>query len=240
MANSAGWFSEVVNGAGVSALSTPVEAADPAAGSAISVHVYWQPEDANEPTVTDTEGNTYVLQASVNGANRRGRTFVAKNINTGADFQITATWATTQFANAIAAMEIIGADLTAPEGVSGGQYQGPGVTTADGTTTGTLSTPAEDGHLIHASSSSNSWPDSYEEEAALTELGREATAGYILHAYRVQGTAAAVSASFTQDLTASTLTLATSIKPAGGGEEPSFVPPEDYQLWLPAPARRRR
>ena len=218
MANVPGWVSEAVDGAGSASIATPIEATDPAEGSAISVHVYWQPEDGNEPSVTDTEGNTYVLKASVNGANRRGRCFVATDIVSGPDFQVLVTWATAQFALGVAALEVVGADPTDAAGVAGGQYQGPGVTTADGTTTGTLGTPAEDGHLVHASSSSNSWPDSYEEESARTELGRIAAPGYLLHGYRVQGTAAAVSASFTQDSTASTLTLATSIKPAGEEE----------------------
>lgn len=234
MANAPGWFSEAVDGAGSASIATPVEATDPAAGSAISVHVYWQPEDANEPSVTDTEGNTYVLKGSVNGANRRGRCFVATNIVTGPDFQLLVAWATSQFALGVAALEIVGADTDDAAGVAGGQYQGPGVTTPDGTTTGTLSTPAEDDHLVHASSSSNSWPDAYEEEAALTELGRVAAPGYLLHAFRIQGTAAAVSASFTQDLTASTLTLATSIKPAVEDPPPAPSDPTHIIEFQPA------
>jgi hypothetical protein len=219
MANSAGWFSEVLNGSGVATVSTPVESTDPAAGSAISVHVFWQVENAGEPTVTDTAGNTYTAAGSgVSGAVRYGRSFVALDIDTSADFQVTVTWASgIQYAISVAALEIVGAATTSAVGVTGGQEQNPGVTGAGATTSGTLSAPSEDGHLVHAASSSNSWPDNYDIDSPFTEAGRAAGAGYVIHGYNVQGTAAAATATFTQDATATTVTIATTIKAASGG-----------------------
>lgn len=102
----------------------------------------------------------------------------------------------------------------------GGQGQSPGVTTPNGTTTGALGTPSEDGCLVLAISRSGAWPDNFDAGTGYTELEFINNNSGTCAEYLIQTTAAPVEATFTQDVTGNTVTLAVVIAPAGppGGE----------------------
>jgi hypothetical protein len=227
MANSLSWSSIERDSASATSITTPVEATDPADACAISVMVFWF-EDAPVPTITDTASNTYSAVGSLITSNgKRAQAFLCEDANTSADFQVTATWGAAQTERAIAVSAVAGAALTSALGITGGSGQTPGVVGAGSTTTGTLSSPSEDGHFVHTASASSGWPDNYDVDSPYTELGRDAGPGYVIHGYRIQTTAAAATATFTQDATATTITLATTIKAAGGGGG-STQPPRTY------------
>lgn len=198
----------------------------PTAGSTIVVCVGFQ-RDASETldSVADNaSGNTYTRVAAdivETSTQYRVAMFYAKNVNTTASFTVTATWSAASFEQWIVAVELKGADTTAPldGSVYGGQMQTDPGTGTDAVSTGTLASASVDGCCVVACTYTSAG-SSITAGTNYTELYEPVSAGFS-HGqveYRIQTTAAAATATWTQDdATADFASFAASFKPTGGG-----------------------
>lgn len=201
---------------------------DPVAGSTMVVWITWNDGDASFVCtgVTDNaSGNTYSAAGSaVTQDGYLVQAWTAKNVATTTGFVVTAAFTTGTTLRRLIAVEIKGADLTSPVGLYGGQGQSPGITTSNGTTTGALGTPAQDGHVILGAGFSTSWPDNFNVGTGYTEVERIEGNSYLVVEQLIQTTAAAAAGTFTQDTTATTIAVGISIKAAGGGTPLNLTP----------------
>ena len=177
------------------------------------------------PTISDNAGNTYTQTGTVIGnPDVAGWMFRCPVTATHASLIVTATWsAQDTYLRTISCAAVAGADTAAPIGVSGGQRQATGITTTDGTTTGLLGTPAQDGHFFHGLSLSGAGPGSFVAGTGFTSIGSNPNTTRA--EYLIQGTATNIAVTFTQDDPGQTVSIAQSIKPAsgGGGSTPNNI-----------------
>lgn len=203
-------------------IATAAFSTQPTAGSTIAVAVLNQ-KDTSETlsSVTDNaSGNTYVAAGAevvYAPSGLRGVVYYAKNINTAASFVVTATFSGATIAARIVAVEIKGADTTAPLGLYGGQSQAAVATTTDAVSTGALGTPAQNGHFVFAMSGHDSFPDSFDAGTGYTVLETTIAQAAFASEYLIQTTAAAVTATFTTNLSGNLVTVGATFQPVGTG-----------------------
>ncbi len=191
---------------------------DPVAGDAVRVAVVGF-ENVSVSSVTDNAGgNTYSLVSGsrfyINGS--WTEIWECDSVNTTSGFEVTVVCDGSAWASrGVCGIAI--ADAGATE-VVGGQTQNPPPTSTDGTTTGTLATPSEDGHFIFAVTTGGASPDNLDPGTGFTAIGSYVYNQVWRVEYQIQATAAPVVGSFTQDIGGGTwATAAISVAPAGGG-----------------------
>lgn len=192
----------------------------PTIGDQIAVGVQWFNDTPLTVLLTDngTGGvNTYTacgaaLQGSTTDAIRW---YLATVDHTNASFQVTATFSGDGQQSRIFVYRLTGGSVAVD--LYGGQVQAPGIATTDGTTTGSLGTPSVDNCLVLAMSRSTSFPDTFSAGTGYTQLDDIFATNRTVSEYLVQTTKTGVAATFTQELTNATLTLAVVFKPTGGG-----------------------
>lgn len=194
-----------------------------AAGSCIVVCVSHEVSTSEALTGVSDGTNTYTSAGSpIVGANGvKQYMFVAKNVAAGS-YTITATFDANAFGIAIHATEIIGADTVAPQGLYGGQSQNTAPNTTDGATSGSLGTPAQNGHYVYAVCRYNGATDGFAAGTGYTSMTACPSGGPVgvnnpsLAERVIQTTATGVTATFTVDPAAITVISVVTIKPASG------------------------
>lgn len=211
--------------AGLSATcATGVFGTQPTSGSTIAVLIRWT-GFGDVSSVADNSGsNTYTAvttKVTDGGSSNNAQIWYAYNITTAASFVVTATMSgSSEEEIMVVAVELKDALTTDPLDVFGGQVQTTPATTTDAVSTGALSTCSVDGCAVVALSTCPTIVDVWDAGTNYTELYEETTTNsHEVHIeYRIQTTAAAATATSTQDNgTINFVTVAAAFKPAGGG-----------------------
>lgn len=191
-----------------------------ASGSTVAVGVtYLQNTSETISSVVDSTGsNTYTLCSgtSANGNGEFIAIYRASNVTGGSSFTVTANFTGSAGAVSVFAVEIVGADTTNAFDVGAAAYQPAPGTDTDAVSSGATSTPSADGGFVFGAMSRQSGLADILAGTGFTILDR--TQNY--HAgseYVIQGTAAAATATFTQDYAGDTVCAVAVFKPAAGG-----------------------
>ena len=199
--------------------------ADPAAGSTILVgtgHAVAADDLDIVSSVTDNASNAYALVSSsrhyINGENLE--IWRAYNVATTGSLTVTVTYLNPNMTNRrLHVVEVVGAETASdPIDLSSGSVQdGPG-TGSNAVTTGPLGTPSTDGQFVFAMSIFGYSPDNVNIGTGYTALGTYNYGESNRAEYLIQGTAAPVAGTFTNDLEGGVwATAAVTVKAAGGG-----------------------
>jgi hypothetical protein len=220
MACSLGGTAYAFNSAAGASLSSGALDADPPAGATVLVKIAYT-FDSTEAvnSVTDNAtGNTYtkLTSASLTAPVMKVEVWKCEGIATVAGFAVTVGWnASTLNPNrSVHVVTVVGGGAV---DVTGGQTQTNPGTATDAITTGTLGTPAVDGNFVLGATIMSLSPDNVFNGTGYTALSPTGFNNEFTRAeYLIQGTKAAVVATFTQDNGGGLWgTVAVSVAPAG-------------------------
>lgn len=188
----------------------------PAVGKKILVHVGWFDDTPRTVTVTDNASggsNTYAAcGAKVAGGGATDAVQIFEAVVDRIPTAVTVTFSGDAGASRISCIWIDGNPGTTE--LYHGQLQAPGITTTDGTTTGSLGTPSLAGAFIFAGSRSSSAPDNFAHGTGFTTVHDLNVSNRTFTEYLVQGAAAPVAGTFTQDFPNYTQTVGVVVLPA--------------------------
>lgn len=220
MALSLGGKASGTSASGTTCVSAAFDVA-PAVGGKILFGVGWFDDTSRTASAVDNASggsNSYAAcgaKVAGGGSTEAIQLFEATVARTTASFVITVTFSGEAGTSRISCIWIDGSPGSSE--LYHGQLQSTGVTTTDGTTTGSLGTPSAAGAFVFAFSRSSSQPDNFAAGTGFTTVHNLNVAQRTYSEYLVQGAATAVAGTFTQDYTNSIQSVAVVVVPAGGG-----------------------
>lgn len=202
-------------------ISSSIFNVQPIQGSTIVVGTHWQWNTNVNDTVTsivDNAGNTYTrIQSQSVAGGQRAILYYAKNINTSANFSVTASYTNPVNGVGLIAVELKDTDTVAPLDLNSGSGQPSLAAGTNVIAIGDMGTPSTDNQIVIVYTGANSGADSYAAGTGYTLINSSATPIGRAMEYLLQTTAAPVQPRFTFAGSALTCTTVAATFKAGGG-----------------------